>query len=87
MFTTLLVCLLIAGDTGTLRDQYGRPAGSLSSRGQVGKQFVTDCNGITLGYTDATGTYDSVGRKLAPFADPGILLRNSKCPGAREVYK
>ncbi len=86
MLTTLLVLLLTSGDI-TLRDQYGRPAGSLNDRGQVGKQFVTDCNGITRGYMDSTGTYDSVGRKRAPFPDPGILLKDSKCPGAAEVYK
>jgi hypothetical protein len=89
MLTLALVfsVLLTVGDTTTLRDQFGRPAGSLNSRGQLGKQFVTDCNGITLGYTEPSGTYDSVGRKVAPFPDAGILLRNSKCPGAKEVYK
>jgi hypothetical protein len=68
----------------------GPPAGSepvrdlnyriIGYRQQQGdKTVMRDCHFNLLGHSDASGTYDAVGRKLYPQPVPDLLLDRSPC--------
>jgi hypothetical protein len=63
--------------TQPVRDLNYRVIGYREQRGD--KTIVRDCHFVLLGYSDASGTYDAVGRKLFPQPVPDLLLDRSPC--------
>lgn len=54
--------------------------GIIGYRQQQGdKTVMRDCHFNLLGHSDASGTYDAVGRKLYPQPVPDLLLDRSPC--------
>lgn len=64
-------------DTQAVRDLNYRIIGYRQRRGD--KTFVRDGQYNLLGYSDASGTYDAVGRKLYPQPLPDLLFDRSPC--------